>query len=112
MECGSGSDWNSEMRLAVVREKGAGGIKHPCRARLCDVKTAVRKRTVIAWRHEQIFSPVAAIGAREPDVNDPRKSHVVDGAQSLRRLFNRHGALCQIHHGQEIDGVGVGSQEQ
>ena len=64
--------------VEVSREQA---YMHPRRLRARDVKPAVGKRTVIARRQEQVSSAFAAVGAGEPDVDDPLEPHVVDGAE-------------------------------
>jgi hypothetical protein len=98
-------------QLPVVYKVSATGVQHPRRLRSRYVKTTVRKRAVIARRHEQVSSPFAAVGAGEANVDDPLKPHVVDGADPHRRLFDHHGTLRQIHDSDIIDSVGVAREQ-
>ena len=96
----------------VVYKVTARCIDDPVRLRPRYVKATFRNRAVIARWQEQVSSAFAAIGAGEPDVDDPAEPHVVDGADPHGGLLDHHRALRQIHDAEVIDRIGVGREEQ
>ncbi len=73
---------------------------------------ATRQRTIVAGRQDEVFSALAAIRTRQPDVDDPAEPVVIDGTKRLRWHLQHHGTLGQVQHAHGIDGVRIGRQEE
>ena len=77
-----------------------------------DEIAAVGQRPVIARRQQEIFAAHAAVRARRAEIDHPTEPEIVEQAERVRRRLDNHRPFGEIDIGEEVDGVGVGGQEQ
>ena len=105
-------DGRSGVHARVLVDERAAEHERPRRARVPDVVAAVGQRPVIARPDEQEPAALAAIRARQPEVDDPAPPHVVEDPERLRRRLDDHRPRRQIDDADEVHRVGVRGQEQ
>ena len=96
----------------VVDEEGAAEQRDRCGGWPADEIAALGQRPVIARRQQQIFAAEPAIGARRAEIDHPAEPQIVEQAERVGRRLDHHRAFGEIDVGEEIDGVGIGGEEQ
>jgi hypothetical protein len=102
----------SRVHARVLVDERAAEHERPRRAALPDVVAAVGQRAVVARREEQEPAALAAIRARQAEVDDPLPPPVVEHSERLRRRLDDHRPVSQIDHAEEIGRVRVRGQKQ
>ena len=99
-------------RIVLVLQERAPEPHHAGSPGARDEEPALRQRTVVAGRQDQVFPTFTSVGPGQADVGDPAEPVVVDGAEKPGWHLQHHGPLGQIEDAEGIDGVRVGRQEQ
>ena len=100
------------LRIVLVLEERAAQDHQPGGPGTGDEVAALRHRTVVARREDEILAARAAIRARQAKIDDPAEPHVVQSPQHLGRHLEHHGPFGDVDEAQEVHGVGVGGEEQ